>query len=145
MLDPKTLIFFMIVHYHYFLLPFCLFIFSLLYYIYYYILCMSFIQKTLITYRHIKGPIFLKLGAGANTGLASWCMAHVGVTNTFLQFPTQQPRRSQTQHGGETEHIISGRNTESAGGVWASFSNDQSHELLSSPLNAATGDTGERA
>ena len=75
-------------------------------------------------------------------------MARVGVTNIFLQF--SQPSAlvhsglSQAQRGGETEYVISGRNALCAGGVGAGFSNDQTHELLSFPLNAATGETGER-
>ncbi len=45
------------------------------------------------------------------------------------------------QCGGEAEYIIGRRNTHWTGGVTVSFSNDQSHELLSSPLKAATGET----
>lgn len=47
-------------------------------------------------------------------------------------------RCSWTQSGREAENIIRGRSTDSAGGVWVSSSNNQSHELLSSSLKAAT-------
>lgn len=45
------------------------------------------------------------------------------------------------QYVTEAEYIISREYTDSAGGVGASFSYDQSQELLTCPSNTATGET----
>lgn len=79
------------------------------------------------------------------TEFVTQCYHHtqMGVTSTFCNFGDHRcqckpsaTRCSCEQRGRETENIISQRNAESAGEVWTSFSDGQSHDLLSSPLKA---------
>lgn len=63
----------------------------------------------------------------------------------MLHFPKIGSKRKckhnlQVQVQGEAGCMIDIRNTDSAGGVRVSFSDDPSHELLSSPLQLTTGE-----